>query len=116
MLQVSTTDRIVIVHRPVDFRNRREGLAGICRRELGIDPMSGSLIVFCNRSRRQVRVLGYNSVGFFLYESEIAQGRFPWWPGEDELPMSTLAAREFLVLLCGGDPKQAQFSLEWKPV
>jgi hypothetical protein len=34
--------------------------------------MSGILVVFRNKSMRMLRVLGYNSVGFFLYESQIA--------------------------------------------
>ena len=116
MLQLGSAERIVIVHRPVDFRNRVEGLSGICRRELGLDPMSGRLFVFRCRSLRVVRVLGYNTVGFFLYEAHMAQGRFPWWPEGSEPPLSPLAARELLVLLCGGDPTKARFALEWKRV
>jgi hypothetical protein len=93
-----------------------EGLSGVCRRELGIDPMSGILVVFRNKSMRILRVLGYNSVGFFLYESQIAVGRFPWWPRDTGDLVSPMAARELLVLLCGGDPTKAHFAKEWKRV
>jgi transposase len=35
--------RILVAVEPVDFRNGIDGLAHICRQQLGADPMSGAL-------------------------------------------------------------------------
>ena len=36
---------------PTDLRQAFDGLAALVRQDLGQDPLSGSLYVFCNRRR-----------------------------------------------------------------
>ncbi len=114
MLQVSATEVICVFVEPVDFRMRIEGLSGVCRRG-GQEPLSGHLFVFRNKNFTMLRVMGYDSTGFWLFEKQLTQGRFPWWPKSEEA-WSSLAAKELLVLLWGGNPAQASFMEEWKKV
>jgi hypothetical protein len=114
MLQVSAAEVICVFVEPVDFRMRIEGLSGVCRRG-GQDPLSGRLFVFRNKTFTMLRVMGYDSTGFWLFEKQLTQGRFPWWPKGNE-PWSSLAAKELLVLLWGGNPAQGSFVDEWKKV
>jgi len=46
--------RIVIATKPVDFRRGHDGLAAVVQNELGLDPHSGSIVVF--RSKRGDRI------------------------------------------------------------
>jgi transposase len=114
MLQVSAVETICVFIEPVDFRKRIEGLCGICRRS-EMDPLSGHLFVFRNKNQTMLRVMGYDSTGFWLFEKQLTKGRFPWWPAGEEV-WNSLAAKELLVLLWGGNPDQARFVDEWKKI
>ena len=57
MIAVSGVTRIYLYNGPCDMRKSFDGLCGLVRSELGADPLSGSLFVFCNRRRNMVKVL-----------------------------------------------------------
>src|SRR5207244_11036574 len=48
MLQLTPQSRIFVATEPVDFRKGVDGLAAVCRRALGDNPLSGALYVFRN--------------------------------------------------------------------
>ena len=43
MLQLTPQSRIFVATEPVDFRKGIDGLAAVCRRVLGDNPLSGAL-------------------------------------------------------------------------
>lgn len=43
------TTTIYLATAPTDLRKAFDGLAALVRQDLGQDPLSGSLYVFCNR-------------------------------------------------------------------
>ena len=57
MIPVNGVSRIYLYNGPCDMRKSFDGLCGLVRSELGADPLSGSLFVFCNRRRNMVKVL-----------------------------------------------------------
>jgi transposase len=46
MLALSPSQRILLAVNAVDFRNGIDGLIGLCRRQLGENPLLGTLFVF----------------------------------------------------------------------
>ena len=58
------------------MRKSFEGLCGVIRSELGADPLSGSLFVFCNRRRNMVKVLYWATDGFAIWYKRLERGRF----------------------------------------
>lgn len=70
----------VYLHRePVDFRVGINGLAVRVEQALGLNPMSAALFVFGNRRRDRVKVLGWDTNGFWLMFKRIeGRDRFVW--------------------------------------
>jgi IS66 Orf2 like protein len=66
MLQLTTQSRIFVATEPVDFRKGIDGLAAVCRRALGDNPLSGALYVFRNRAGTTLKILCYDGQGFWL--------------------------------------------------
>lgn len=113
MLQLTPQNRIFVATEPVDFRKGIDGLAAVCRRVLGDNPLSGALYVFRNRAGTTLKVLCYDGQGFWLCTKRLSQGRFTWWPQSTDAS-ARLAARELLILLWNGNPQQAGMADDWK--
>jgi transposase len=60
MIQVTPHMRIVVACDPVDFRKGIDGLAAVCSQKLAVDPFSGVMFVFANKSRQALRILVYD--------------------------------------------------------
>ena len=60
MIQITPHMRILLAVQPVDFRKGIDGLAAVCRSEIGADPLSGYLFVFRNRRKTAIKTLTYD--------------------------------------------------------
>lgn len=116
MIQVTPQMRIRLAVEPADFRKGIDGLAALCRRALASDPFSGGVFVFCNKSRKALKILVYDGQGFWLCQKRLSKGRFPWWPQSTSAPTKALEAHQLAVLISGGDPTRAQGAPAWRRV
>ena len=91
-----------------------DGLARICKAQLGVDPFCGWLVVFCNRRRTAIKILTYDGQGFWVCHKRLSQGKFPYWPTGG--PIQELAAHQLQVLLMGADPLAARGVSAWRPL
>jgi len=74
----------VYVHREaVDFRKSINGLAALVEQSLGRDPFAAALYVFSNRRRDRVKILCWETNGFWLLLKRLEADRFVW-PRADE--------------------------------
>ena len=76
MLALTAATRIYLYLRPCDMRKSFDGLCGLIRSELGADPLSGSLFVFCNRRCNMVKLLYWDRDGFALWYKRLERGSF----------------------------------------
>jgi transposase len=115
MIQVTPQMRIRVAVEPADFRKGIDGLARVCREALYSDPLSGCVFVFCNKSRKAIKILVYDGQGFWLCQKRLSKGRFPWWP---QISAATQAfqAHQLAVLLSGGNPAAARGVPPWRRV
>jgi len=116
MIQVTPQMRIRVAVEPTDFRKGIDGLARVCREALRSDPFSGCVFVFCNKSRKAIKILVYDGQGFWLCQKRLSKGRFPWWPHSVSAASQALQAHQLVVLLSGGDPETAQGVAPWRRV
>ena len=115
MLQLTPQSRIFLATEPVDFRKGMDGLAAVCRRVLGDNPLEGAVYVFRNRAGTALKLLLYDGQGYWLMMKRLSQGRFRWWPTAPA-PSVPLSARELTILLWNGFPDRAQMAPEWRQV
>ena len=107
MIQITPHMRILVATEPADFRRGIDGLARLCRQELDSDPFSGCLFVFCNRRKTAIKILVYDSRGFWLMHKRLSQGKFRFWPKAGGKGVTLLEAHQVQLLLSGGDPAAA---------
>ena len=104
MIQLTPQMRLLVATEPVDFRKGIDGLCAVCRQQLDLDPFSGTLFVFVNRSRQAIRLLGYDGQGYWLCHKRLSQGRFVWNFLRTEGRVRELAVRQLQMLLWNADP------------
>jgi len=76
MLTVGVFGRIYLYRSPCDMRRSFDGLCGIIRNELRLDPLSSCLFVFLNRSRSMVKLLYWDQDGLALWYKRLEKGVF----------------------------------------
>ena len=76
----------------------------MCRQWLALDPFSGILFVFVNRSRQAIRVLAYDGQGYWLCHKRLSRGRFVWSFDSRGGRVRELAVRQLQMLLWNADP------------
>ncbi len=114
MIQITPHMRILLAIEPADFRKGIDGLAGLCRQILEEDPFSGCLFVFINKRRTAIKILCYDSQGFWLCQKRLSKGRFDWWPTKESSPGRTLDVHELQMLLWNGDPFHTKAAPAWR--
>lgn len=116
MIQITPHMRILLAVEAVDFRKGIDGLLGICRGSLQMDPFSGCLFVFRNRRGTSLKILVYDGQGYWLCQKRLSTGRFQWWPKAEEGISRTLMANQLQTLLWNGDPDKISITHAWKRI
>jgi transposase len=83
-----------------DMRKSINGLAELVKSSFNLDPFATAVFVFCNRNRDRVKILEWDTDGFWLYFKRLEKGRFRWPKVGDE-PTMVLSGEELSVLLGG---------------
>ena len=92
--------RVYLACGHTDMRKSINGLAAIVESSFNLNPFDGALFVFCNKTRDRVKILEWDTDGFWLYFKRLEKGRFKWPAPGDEATM-TLSAEELIYLLGG---------------
>lgn len=102
MLTVPPAVRIFLATGASDLRRSIDGLAMLVRERFGLDPLSGHLFVFRNRRGDRLKILVWDSSGFWILYKRLEQGTFAW-PDDAETGSVTITSRDLAVLLSGVD-------------
>jgi len=82
---------IYLYRYPVDMRKQINGLIGIVSGEMQLDPTSSALFVFIGRSGDKLKILQYETNGFWLWYRVLQKQKFKWpklWFADDTLTLS----------------------------
>ena len=63
-----------------------------------MDPCSEAVFVFCNRARDRIKILEWDTDGFWLYFKRLERGRFRW-PRDDTDKAMILTNEELACLI-----------------
>jgi transposase len=92
--------RVFLACGQTDMRKSINGLASIVESSFKLNPFDGAIFVFCNRGRDRIKILEWDSDGFWLYFKRLEKGRFRW-PASGTEQTLTLTGEELSILLGG---------------
>jgi transposase len=64
VIQIVPHLKVLVAFEPVAFRKGIDSLAGVVRLQFQVDPFTGTLFVFRNRSSTALKLLVYDGQGF----------------------------------------------------
>jgi len=115
MLQINSQTKIFVGLNPVDFRLGIDGLCAFIKQYFNLNPLEGAMFAFTNTRRSGIKFLIYDGQGYWFCYKRLSQGRLRWWPSGDG-DVSSIDARNLLLLIYNGDPGQVKFKANWKNV
>jgi transposase len=83
------------------MRKSFDGLSGLVRSGLGLDPASGDVYVFLNRRRDRLKLLLWQGDGYALYYKRLEQGTFEYPRSEEAEDLNMLTWSELILILQG---------------
>ena len=106
--------RIFVKPGVTDLRKQINGLSVIVSEELKMNMFEGNLFLFCNKHRRLLRIIYWESNGFCQWSKRLEADMFPWPMNQKEA--SEITHQQFGFLLQGIDFWNAHRKLEYHKV
>jgi transposase len=101
MLSLTSSTKIYVYTSVTDMRKGVHGLSGIVRDEFADDPTNGNLFVFVNRRRDRMKILHFDSGGFWLYYRLLEAGTFEALKRPDQSCYLIIDGTQLAMLLSG---------------
>jgi transposase len=101
MFGVGPATRIYLAAGATDMRQGFEGLYGLVRDRLQLDPLSGHLFLFSNAQHNRLKLLFWDGSGLWVCAKRLEKGRFRW-PATANEQTKVVLSHEELALLLGG--------------
>jgi transposase len=114
MFGVGTATRVYLAMGATDMRKGFEGLHGLVRQRLELDPLSGHLFLFCNRSRTRLKVLFWDGSGLWVCAKRLEKGRFSWPNDGGQTGKAAINSEELSLLLGGIDLARTRRRAWWR--
>jgi transposase len=103
MLGWGLATRIYLAAGATDMRKGFEGLYGLVREKLLLDPLSGHVFLFSNAQRNRLKLLFWDGSGLWVCAKRLEKGRFRWPPATGGQARVVLSHEELALLLGGID-------------
>jgi transposase len=78
VLSLGGSHRVFLCRSAVDFRKAHDGLCAIIRDQFGDDPFTGDIFAFFNRAKDRIKLIHWDSNGFWLLYKRLEEGTFPF--------------------------------------
>lgn len=113
MLSITPKNKVYLAVQAVDFRRGIDGLSALCRHKFEQDPFSGHYFIFRNQRASSIKILVYDSQGFWLCQKRLSKGAFKHWPKTVD-SVITLNSVQLQVLLQNGTPATVTTESPWR--
>jgi transposase len=94
------------------MRKSFDTLAAVVQGEIGEDPLSGHLFVFCNRRRDRLKILYWDRSGYCLFAKRLEKGTF-FWPASTKTSAKVEMTSAELSMLIGGIDLRSARKRRW---
>jgi len=95
--------RIYLAAGATDMRKGFDGLFGLVREKLLLEPLSGHVFLFSNAQRNRLKLLCWDGSGLWVCAKRLEKGRFRWPPVTSGQSRVVLSHEELAMLLGGID-------------
>jgi len=113
MLSITPKHKVYLAIQAIDFRLGIDGLSALCRTQFSLDPLSGHCFIFRNKKSSAIKILIYDSQGFWLCQKRLSKGSFRFWPKEPT-SMIIFNSTQLQVLLHNGNPQAVNTERPWR--
>jgi transposase len=86
-----------------DMRKGFDGLYGLVRDRLQLEPLSGHVFLFSNAQRNRLKLIFWDGSGLWVCSKRLERGRFRWPVAETGQARVVLSHEEMALLLGGID-------------
>jgi Transposase and inactivated derivatives len=93
--------RIYLAAGATDMRKNFDGLYGLVRDRLELDPLSGHVFLFSNAQRNRMKVIYWDGSGLWVCAKRLERGCFRW-PAAEAGQTKIVLSHEEMALLVGG--------------
>jgi transposase len=115
MLSITEKHKVYCAVQAIDFRRGIDGIAALCKNQFSLDPFSGHYFIFRNRKASAIKVLAYDSQGFWLCHKRLSKGTFRHWP-KFSTSLVMLSSAQLQVLLQNGNPMTLSCEPPFRPI
>jgi len=102
MLTVSAETGIYVYTEHIDMRRSIDGLVVLLADTYKLNPQTGDLYIFTNKSKNKIKLLFWDRNGFVLYYKKLERGRFNY-SRYIQQQIITVTEQQFKALLMGLD-------------
>jgi transposase len=103
MLGLDRPVKVFLYGKPCDMRKGFNGLYGLVKSAMELNPVSGHLYVFINSQRNLIKVLYWDGDGLAIYYKRLERGTFKRPTARLNAPNSELLPEELYMILRGID-------------
>lgn len=70
--------KMYVVTGVTDLRKGIDGYAAIVQDQLHLNPFDHTMYIFCNKEHNKIKILYWDSTGFWLLYHRLEKGHFKW--------------------------------------
>ena len=101
MFGLGPATKVYLAAGATDMRKGFDGLYGLVRDRLQLDPLSGHMFLFWNAQRNRLKLIFWDGSGLWVCAKRLERGRFRW-PAAETGQTKVVLSHEEMALLLGG--------------
>lgn len=116
MLHLSPAVQYYLYTGNTDMRKGFDSLCGIVSSQMKLDALSGSIFIFINKRRNQVKLLLWEGDGLSLYYKRLEKGTYELPATGDESSNLNISSQQLQFILQGVSLQKIQYRNRYKKI